>query len=983
MSTIFGSGFIGGLVDGVNDAIVSVYNPRRTLANPLGTGGNLESTDSGGKVTRSQLRSASKFNDIDNAPTAIAQLLEQGQLSYLRTVDSEGKIGLDRANHNDFAGNYNYLNPAGYSLEAVLNSMGVTYDKLLSRILMTEKINKNRVVQPNDFIGYGKKYIFFTKPDMYFFTKGGKINPSIQQNCPDLYMKIMRYPHIARLLQSDISGKTAIGPGHGFIHLLGNYCVNLNYQEMQLSMREANVNIKGYGIKYGGDFLESMKNTDVSIQFVDNRNRDLTAMIEIWTEYIEGVSQGKIYKKRVYRDNNTLDYAISIYIISLDETNTIVSHGALVGCYPVTVPVTNLNYTNETVPGTTYMGPHNVMWQASHVLKPNTHQAVEMFNYTSGFKYMKHYADKNTERSADHYNASYKYVYKTTFNSIAPGAENQKFIMHQSMQPFGYDIVRGGAKNVYTDAVSATMNTQLSINEYFPETAGIVMHPSTSGVLEYHLIFLSREKWLTLRGVPDLDWAIYTNEKDGKRTYLKQGPPGLVEETTDSNGNKKYVYNEKAFMETKLTVDMFKFSVWQQAMALQKAYRVVDSHGNVDMLKPGYGMGSTVYSNDRETKTGKGVTVPAFDEVGTSVEDAIKAENERIKKEKEKQMQNAAGNNGQQGEDGTRIEDNDTNEPFVVLHNKMIADGYVYVGKKNGYHEYRKKTPAEEEKGKGSRIVINPISGQTYEETTFENVANTNNVNVTPNVDLGAVTNAYNNDKDNDMSNVERIHYNQVYDYKVREKVKEGYLDALKNSIEGAREVKVENDNVYVSLNNDPNAKYNLGNYNELVNNYVNDTRLPKRIEDNDGTSKVIYEVDRSLHGTAAVSADIYMHDNFSRWAPKSYNTPRTTSDGKITFDRTRNHKYTNDQINFGKKLDTLTNREELSVYDINLSGDKKLFQNYSHDYIIDKGGKKFVYNKTKHSYTVAKDNPYGDENVGGDKVTAEELVDRLGLNTD
>ena len=89
-----------------------------------------------------------------------------------------------------------------FSQEQILNSEGITLNRLMSKVLNLQRVNINKAPSQVDFTNYGKMYVFFTKPDLHLFENSGMgINQSIIDNNPDLYMRIMRNPAVARSLQ--------------------------------------------------------------------------------------------------------------------------------------------------------------------------------------------------------------------------------------------------------------------------------------------------------------------------------------------------------------------------------------------------------------------------------------------------------------------------------------------------------------------------------------------------------------------------------------------------------------------------------------------------------------------------------------------------------------------------------------------------------------------------------------------------------------
>lgn len=433
------------------------------------------------------------------------------------------------------------FNQGHYSMEGFLNSIGLTNDRLHSRILNVDSINANKLMNPVDYVNFGRGYIFFTKPDLMLYTLNNQgvydINPSIAINMPDLYVKIKKNPLIARALQSSLAYSPVTRSDYGFIHLLGNMCASAPAPEMSLGKLEGTKNMKDYGINYGSDYLLSIGNTDISLEFYDNRYRDVTTMLEIWTEYIEGLSQGKIYKKKGYRDGNIIDYAISIYIFTVDETNNIMGHSSYIGCYPKSIPTSVTNYKRESYTADHFIGPFATNWQVSMGTRPNAHSTIEAFNYASGYKRVLAFMEKDT-----HYGMSWPMTFKGGFKankvgewSATGGKVDTEYIMHKSIEAWGLDIIRDTSEDAN---ILKGYRHQLTLTEYWPQYAGVTLTNSSGGLQQYALIFFSTKEYLNrikfkVRGPYDYDDLIDYKHYD----RVNYGKLGLTASDLDKNGN--------------------------------------------------------------------------------------------------------------------------------------------------------------------------------------------------------------------------------------------------------------------------------------------------------------------------------------------------------------------------------------------------------------------------------------------------------------
>ena len=294
-----------------------------------------------------------------------------------------------------------FLMGYGWKLESILNSEGITMNRLLSKVLNTTRININHTPSPVDFTNFGKMYIFFTKPDLYLFKNNNlEINDSIKDNHSDLYMLIKRNTAAALGLQSSIGQSGAFEQGQGFNYLLSNLCNSFSMPELSMTTYQGPKNQYGFGISYIGEFSESLQEGDVEASFIDTRDRDVMIMMQIWMMYAEGVRAGTIFPKGDYIGRKMIDYACSVYTLAVDEAMNIQTFGGCVGVFPRSIPNELLNYKAEALTAQDFIGPFSYTFHVSHVLMPNTHSIVNKFNYSSG--YAKIFTSKATESESSH-----------------------------------------------------------------------------------------------------------------------------------------------------------------------------------------------------------------------------------------------------------------------------------------------------------------------------------------------------------------------------------------------------------------------------------------------------------------------------------------------------------------------------------------------------------------------------------------------------
>ena len=351
--------------------------------------------------------------------------------------------------------------PENIDIERLIQSDGRTMNRLLWKQQMLGGLNINKTMNSIDVTGFGRAYILFTRPDLNLFSDNrSTINPKIVANAQQLYSAIIKNPAMAMALQSSTKfGKPNMtGNGGGFLFPLNNYCVSCNVPGMKLSLRAAAKNSKQYGISYGGDLYESLGETDIQIEFYENKDRDIQSLIEIWTLYIEAVSQGRILPKRDYLRAGIMDYMISAYIVVLDESNYFMGSIGLMSMFPISQNTSHINYKIGGYATEDFVGPYGYDFHVSYVTRPNDPVIYDNINWTSG------YAKANPTSN---------YNYKNSLNKRIDGG----WTLHTGTPVYGS-----------TQQVS---NYSFNLEEKFADTVGVDYTVLPTGVTHWTLLFLS------------------------------------------------------------------------------------------------------------------------------------------------------------------------------------------------------------------------------------------------------------------------------------------------------------------------------------------------------------------------------------------------------------------------------------------------------------------------------------------------------------
>ena len=350
-----------------------------------------------------------------------------------------------------------------HDIEKILEANGISSSKLKTKKLDVTTININRTLGFTDIAGFGKQYLFFSKPDLnLFIDNADTVNPSIERNCPDLAAKIKSNKLIAQCLQSSFNGPNTDGMS-GLITILTNHANSCDWPTMGLSMIEGPKNMKGQGVKYGGDFFEATDQGELDISFVDNRDRDVQTLLEIWMEYIEGVNNGSIIKKSKYISDNTLDYGINVWSMTLDEAYGLMAFGMAGVVFPIAGNSEIISYKGVPLRAAEIAGPTSYKFHVSYFHKNNQQRSIDLFNYCTGFsRIIAPHIDKEK--------GPYWYMYQQV----------NGFWLHAGFIPYHTTVVKG-------------YEYHFNIEDKMAEMVGVSWTQTSSSKTQHVLVFASRD----------------------------------------------------------------------------------------------------------------------------------------------------------------------------------------------------------------------------------------------------------------------------------------------------------------------------------------------------------------------------------------------------------------------------------------------------------------------------------------------------------
>lgn len=198
----------------------------------------------------------------------------------------------------------------------------------------TRKLNRFKIVHPDEVFEYAVGYVFMSKPDLNIFESRNVINESFTKRYE--FGDISKNPIDQRVLsQLQIS----MANDNGFINMITNYAENFDLIDDVIKTDETAAAFMGWNMVYGGTSVDSRKSDSFSISYTDNRGIGLYKLHYVWVEYINLVKKGMIKPKSTYIQNRIIDYASSLYYFLVSEEGEKIIYAAkYTGVFPTSIP---------------------------------------------------------------------------------------------------------------------------------------------------------------------------------------------------------------------------------------------------------------------------------------------------------------------------------------------------------------------------------------------------------------------------------------------------------------------------------------------------------------------------------------------------------------------------------------------------------------------------------------------------------------------
>lgn len=203
------------------------------------------------------------------------------------------------------------------------------------------KFNRFRFIVPESGLST-KSFLFFTRPDLNIFQEqsDGSINRYTMN--ADL-KRLPTFKYIARLQDAcrDVTevlqqSASDIGP---WLYPLSNQARGFSIENRTLDKVETGETFHGNKVIYAEPTFSHKIAGTFSVPFLERRDLSLYYTLRMWVDYIQAVSMGRCSPRNIHIQNHELDYAVSAYYITTDETmENILYWEKLIGVFPLTVP---------------------------------------------------------------------------------------------------------------------------------------------------------------------------------------------------------------------------------------------------------------------------------------------------------------------------------------------------------------------------------------------------------------------------------------------------------------------------------------------------------------------------------------------------------------------------------------------------------------------------------------------------------------------
>lgn len=194
-----------------------------------------------------------------------------------------------------------------------------------------------------------KTYVFITRPEMNllgdsdggYASSGDPSKMLSKDNADDnrlQYLAAMN-PEILYMLTNGYSTY------HDFIPYLQGRTESLQLPDYQIRTSDFSIPFYSYKYTYPTVTNESITGGQFDITFREDEDLRITKLFQFWIYYMDAVMKNKMKPDREHIVDNYYDFMCSVYEIICDPTSEKILYWAkYTGCYPVSVPISNLSH---------------------------------------------------------------------------------------------------------------------------------------------------------------------------------------------------------------------------------------------------------------------------------------------------------------------------------------------------------------------------------------------------------------------------------------------------------------------------------------------------------------------------------------------------------------------------------------------------------------------------------------------------------------
>lgn len=200
------------------------------------------------------------------------------------------------------------------------------------------KLNRFRIRHPDHELEKLYGYVFFTRPDINLIKDDG-------MNITDECFKLPMISDIYNSRDIELIRNLKISAGGVFVNPITNFAESLEFSDTILKTRVSAETSTDWKITFGGRLNESRASNTFNIQYHDDRNLTVYKLHQVWIEYINAATMGRVKPKREHILKRVIDYACSAYMFLVAEDGvTIKYYGKYIGVFPTNLPDSVFNW---------------------------------------------------------------------------------------------------------------------------------------------------------------------------------------------------------------------------------------------------------------------------------------------------------------------------------------------------------------------------------------------------------------------------------------------------------------------------------------------------------------------------------------------------------------------------------------------------------------------------------------------------------------